>query len=256
MESRSQSLKICLDSLERQTFKDFEIILVTERGNLVELRNEGAKRSKGKFLVFIDDDVICEPRWMESIVSSFYQGDDIGGVSGPAIITLTYRRNRDLFRFTRIKKLYDWMFLDGKSHLPGHFTSAGAWTTGATSESCSYQGDVEFLEACNMVFRRDVFFEVGGFDEQFKGVGDWSEPDLSFRIRQRGYRLWFCRDAKLFHQPSRTRSFSTGSQNRQRYANYELLSNRWFKPCFKHSLYKLFLKGYYKHESIIRRFGR
>lgn len=243
---RNESLRECLESLWAQSDQDFEIIKVTEEGELAALRNQGARRARGKFLIFIDDDVICSPGWLQSIVSCFGVSADIGGVSGPSVITKTFRENRDIFRFHFYKWLYDIVFCGGRSDLPGHITKSGAWTTGASEESCSYEGYVHFLEACNMAFRTDVFRACNGFDETFKGIGDWSEPDLSFRIRAAGYYLWFAGDARLEHRPDKSGAFKKrSSDSGNRLANYELFASRYVKPCFEHDLYKWFLRTYY-----------
>ena len=102
-----------------------------------------------------------------------------------------------------------------------------------------------------MSFKADIFRSVGGFDESYGGVGDWSEPDLAFKIRTKGNILWFCEDAKLEHHPSRSGAFSKRrDQAMIRMQNYELFSKRWIKPCIKHSLYKLFMRAYYATSSI------
>ena len=247
---RNESLRDCLESLWQQTYQDYEIIKVTEEGPLAKLRNEGAKRARGKYLVFIDDDVWCSPQWLRGIVRAFEESQDRAGISGPSIITNEYRRNRDIFNYKFFKWLYDFIFCRGKSHLPGHITKAGAWTTGACNPNCSYQGEVQFLEACNMAYRFDIFHELNGFDESYKGVGDWSEPDLAFRVRQLGYKLWFSRDACLEHRPSKSGAFKKRlSDSRNRLANYELFSSRWIKPCWQHDLYKWFLRSYYAYKS-------
>jgi GT2 family glycosyltransferase len=244
---RGDSLRDCLESLWSQTYQDFEIIKVTEEGELARLRNEGAKRARGRYLVFIDDDVVCSPGWLSRIVRIFEERPDCAGVSGPAVITGQFRRNRDIFSFKFFKFLYDFWFCGRKYRLPGHITESGAWTTGACDESCDYEGEVEFLEACNSAYRADIFHRVGGFDESFRGVGDWSEPDLAFRIREIGYKLWFSRDARLEHRPSKSGAFKKRlSDSRNRLANYELFAKRWVKPHWKHELYKKFLRTYYK----------
>ena len=230
-------------------------MLVTDKGELAELRNQGAQRAKGAIFAFIDDDVVLTPSWLETIVKGFASGLNVGGVSGPSIVRPLYRRNRDLFRYPIIKWLYDRIFLEGMGHLPGHFTKWGAWTTGACNESCSYEGKVEFLEACNMSFSRKAFEHVGGFDESFKGVGDYSEPDLSFRLRRRGFKLLFLQGAKLYHNPSRTGAFSRrlgDSENRLR--NFNLFANRNLRPSVRLNYYKLFLKTYYAIKTAQRYF--
>lgn len=182
---------------------------------------------------------------MEAIFRAF-DNKDIAGVSGPSFISPQFKNNRDLFKFRPIKWLYDRVFLGRRAHLPGHFTKSGAWTTGACEEKCNYVGEVEFLEACNSAYLRSVFNKLGGFDESYKGVGDWSEPDLSFRIRRAGYKLWFSRNARLEHRPSKSGAFKKRTADSpNRLANYELFSSRWITPCWQHSLYKWFIKTYY-----------
>lgn len=182
---------------------------------------------------------------MEAIFRAF-DNKDIAGVSGPSFISPQFKNNRDLFKFKPIKWLYDRIFLGRSAHLPGHFTKSGAWTTGACEKSCSYNGPVDFLEACNSAYRKSVFNQFAGFDVNYKGVGDWSEPDLSFRIRRAGYKLWFSRNARLEHRPSKSGAFKKRTADSpNRLANYELFSSRWITPCWQHSLYKWFIKTYY-----------
>lgn len=243
---RRQSLRECQESIWAQDYNEYEIILVEEEGELATLRNRGAKKARGEYLIFIDDDVICDPNWLNSIVKEFESDPSVQGVSGPAFISNEHKRNRDLFRFSIFKFLYDKVFCFGQDRLPGHITRSGAWTTGASNSNCSYEGEVMFLEACNMAFRKSTFFEHNGFDESFRGVGDWSEPDLCYRIRQTGGTLRFIQAARLQHKPSKSGAFSKRrEQAKVRLSNYLLFSERWVRPCFGHSLYKMFLRIYY-----------
>lgn len=242
--NREGILEKCLASIKKQTFKDYEIIILREEGELSTIRNRGARQATGDIFCFIDDDTITTPVWLQEIINSFCRRS-VKGVSGTSVISRWHRYKRDLFRHKTIKKIYDRVFLEGRQYLPGHFTDWGAWTTGACEESCNYEGEVHFLEACNMSFKRDAFEEVGGFDEAYKGIGDWSEPDLAFRIRARGHLLWFNPRARLYHEPSQTGAYYKRRVIGARLTNYELFSRRWIKPSFKHTLYKLFLKGYY-----------
>jgi GT2 family glycosyltransferase len=231
---RSSSYEVCKESLYKQTNQDFEIIKVTEEGSLAALRNEGARRARGQYLIFIDDDVVTSPYWLESIECSFRRG--YAGVSGPSFISRHFRKNRDCFR------LPTWLF-SGK--VPGTISPWGQWSLEATKETCKYEGEVDYLEACNMAFEKKAFWEVDGFDERFRGIGDWSEPDLCFRIRALGKKLWFARDAILEHRPSQSGAYNTRLVKCNRMENYELFSSRWIKPTLRHSLYKMILRTYF-----------
>lgn len=96
-----------------------------------------------------------------------------------------------------------------------------------------------------MAFLADAFREVGGFDEAYGGVGDWSEPDICYRIRKAGYTLWFNPKAALYHEPSRTGAFKKRKKVGARLTNYFLFARRWVKPHWKHTAYKLFLRAYF-----------
>ena len=101
-----------------------------------------------------------------------------------------------------------------------------------------------------MAFDRDVFNRMRGFDTAFKGIGDWSEPDFCFRIRQAGHQLWFSKDARLEHRPSQRGAYTKRkSDSGNRLANYELFSGRWIKPCWQHSVYKQVLRAYYAYKA-------
>ena len=118
---RSSSYEVCKESLYQQSNQDFEIIKVTEEGSLAALRNEGARRARGQYLIFIDDDVVCGVDWLEAMHRSFQRG--YVGVSGPSIITHHFRKNRDCF------KLPVWLF---SREIPGTLSSWGQWSLEAT----------------------------------------------------------------------------------------------------------------------------
>jgi len=247
---RGDSLKNCLASLDKQTYKNFERIVVKDEDQLTRVRNKGLSQAKGDVVIFTDDDVYFPPTWLENIISVFTKFPMVGGVSGPAIIEKKYKGNRDITRFKTLKKIYDFMFLEGKENLPGLITKAGTWTTGAMNDSL-YEGEVDYLEACNMAYRKECLDEVKGFDETFRGVGDWSEPDLAFRVREKGWKLWFSGGCRLYHRPNTGGAFRKRHKDYFRLENYKRFASKHIRPSKKHSMYLLFLKIYYKMKGTI-----
>lgn len=223
-----------------------EIVLDTKGGGLVAARNRALAKVETPYVVFIDDDVVCPPTWLSGLLDAL-EKPGVVGATGPAIIPPRYQRERDLFKYRRIKQLHDRLFLSDTTH-PGQLSASGCFTT--TENGSTYEGEVTYLEACNMAFKTSAIRAVGGFDGAYGGIGDWSEPDVCLRIaRKTGNKFWFSPYAALFHQPSRTGVYlSRRGQSRQRLSNYRLFSLRWIKPCWKHSLYKTFLSGYYTYK--------
>ncbi len=159
----------CLKSFSNQTFRDYEIIVVdgmsTDMTNKIarkyakivhqdgvgvsNARNCGARKSRGRILIFADADVRVNPTFLERVWEEF-SSPLIGGIiprirvydaSSPAV-RLSYRALGWLI------SLYIRM---------GH---------GSTIGSC-------------FIYDRKTFFEVGGFDESLFTIED---TDLAKKI--------------------------------------------------------------------------
>lgn len=178
-------------SLERQTYRDFEVIVVdqserpdpelppdalriTERG-LPNARNVGAARARGDILLFIDDDEVPEDRWIERH-AHHYADPDVAGVAG------------------RIRGGYD---------APGGPTGRfGRWTLHIgrhfDSDAPAY---VDHLPGGNFSVRREAFHSVGGFDISYGGSALGEDTDFSLRLRaaRRGIRFVYEPEAAVTH---------------------------------------------------------
>lgn len=242
--NRPQELAACQRSLDAQTRQTFTRLLLTERGPLARLRNQGLRQVTAPVVCFIDDDVVCAPTWLSSLLRVFRESPAVVGVTGPAVIPADYRRNRDLFRYERIGRLYHTCFVSPEQR-PGHLTVAGTFVP---DPDYTYCGAVQFLEACNMAFRTEALNAIGGFDEAYGGVGDWSEPDVGFRLRQRygNEALDFDPTVAVEHRCSRAGAYLLRvGEARQRLSNYHRFADRWVPATLRHRLYRGFLAVYY-----------
>jgi len=242
---RPESLSATLTSLSFQTFTDFEILLITEKGNLAELRHKGLEHSVGNIVSLIDDDVYCEPNWLESVTQAFKKDERIVGVTGPTTITGEYRNNRDLFRYKLFKRFYDFLFLGKLRNIPSRLSGCGAPSTTSNDYEVMYEGDCDFLEACNMSVKRKEALDVGGFEKSYYRTSEWCEVDLALKLARRG-RLYFSKSAKLFHRPSRAGIYKERNSTAHRFHNFMFFQRRWVKSSFQTSLYRSFIWCYMK----------
>lgn len=255
MPSPKASLVICttrpdayatlMRSLHDQTEQDFEVITIDERGPLARLRNQGVARAQASVVCVIDDDTVCPPGWLAGVLDTFRRYPDVVGVSGPAIIPGEFRSNRQLFRSQLLTWGYERLFVD-HPNVPGHVSQSGAVTLASASPTCAYEGPVDYLEACNMSWRTAALRGIGGFDEAYGDLGEWSEPDVAYRLRRHLVgTCHFTPAAALYHCPSRGGATVRRKSTRSRLDNLRLFHARWVPDTWRSRAYRAFVATYF-----------
>jgi GT2 family glycosyltransferase len=220
-------------------------------------------KAKGEVVAFIDDDVRPSSKWLEELVNALVTHNDVEGVGGPALISNEDAKGRDLTRFLfgknsvikrAIREVYFRLFLENKPFLINHFFKSGTFSLGSmvktVVEADSTITVVDYLDASNMCFRKAALRKHHGFDSSFLGVGDYSEPDLCFRIRRDGGRLVFNPKARVFHHPSGGGIFDRRSGAYDRLGNFVLFHRRHFQANLRYFLYLFFLSSYFLYKGV------
>jgi GT2 family glycosyltransferase len=189
--NRRYDLCRCIDSVLAQTLVSIEIIVVDDcskddtRGFLKlnypeiqlisclqrygpsHLRNLGLRKAEGKFILFLDSDIIIPKQdivWR--MVQKLSHDSNIGELGGEIPVYLKIMdeargKKRDFF---------------GKNH---DVSSKKDEKSRNQLKKCTY------LATCNCMVRKDVAFEVGGFDPYYRFGGE--DADFGFGILKRGY---------------------------------------------------------------------
>lgn len=152
----------CLPALNAQDRKDFELIIIRDKG-LAAARNEGAAKARADFVAFIDDDAIPRKDWVGNIIKNLGQAD---GITGKVV-----HRNDDIWK--RVTECL------------GHYDQ------GDTSIATTV------LAGCNMAFRKEALKDIGMFDEYF--TWGHEEYDLLLRYLEK-YRLIYAPDVVVEHR--------------------------------------------------------
>ena len=239
--NREKELAQCIESLNDDRIR-IQWIVLRERGALAKLRNAGLRQVRARRVLFCDDDILASPEYLRRLLEGL--DGATRGVTGPSHIPEAYRRNRDLFRWPAITWGYQCLFV-GQEFRPGHLTSSGTFVP---TPDWHYRGAVQFLEACHMSFQTEALKAVGGFDEVYGGIGDWSEPDVCFRLRQRFGDACLQFDPQLSVEHRCAAGGATllrVADAGQRYRNYVTFASRWVPPTLRHRLYRSFLLAYY-----------
>lgn len=205
---RFEDFAECVESLLDQTYDDVEIVIVVD-GNqdvfdraadrfgesenvsihcndqnmgLLKSRNAGAELATGEVVAFIDDDAVADERWVEELVESYQQEEDVLAAGG--------------------KMTPEWIG-DRPDFLPEEFY----WLVGVTHRGFPETAkEVRNTFGSNISFRRDVFRDLDGFDPNIGGrKGDANlqggETELCERLRlEYDQGVWYNPDAVVAHK--------------------------------------------------------
>ncbi len=205
-------LEDCLASLERQTWKEREFILVdngstdgsieclhawtqrlgraeavylTQNTGFCEANNVGFAKARGEWIALLNNDAIAEPDWLEELVRHGDRSARIG-MLGSKIL---YVEPRGV-----IDKAGHLIYWDGQNRGRGTMER----------DVGQYQQVEEILwpDACAALYHRDLFEETGGFDRMFFAFGD--DADLGMRARLLGWKARYVPTAVVHHRHSAT----------------------------------------------------
>jgi len=135
-------------------------------------RNRGVEKARGELIAFIDADCIADKNWLRSLSENF-QDSSIGIVGGGV----------------DFDKQNVWTLALNISGFHEYLTSTPAGTR------------IQ-LPTINLMVRKDLFTQIGGFDEG-RFIGE--DSDFTMRVRKMGYSLYFDPTAIVTHKTQRTR---------------------------------------------------
>lgn len=154
--------------------------------------NLGVAQSKGKYLFCINQDIQLERQTLEKLRSFFC--DDKTAIVGPILL----KKDKNAYPLSGSKSLnpvnaiFSLSFINRL--LPNNPVSKNYFLTDIDR---SKPISVDVVPGSALMVRRDVYLEVGGFDEKFFLY--FEESDFCKRVKEAGYDIWILPDAKVIH---------------------------------------------------------
>jgi cellulose synthase/poly-beta-1,6-N-acetylglucosamine synthase-like glycosyltransferase len=149
-------------------FKRVKLISIRHSGP-AKARNTGAKLAKGEIIVFTDSDCIPKKNWLKSLVLPF-KDKDIVCVAGSYA---TLNKNKLIARFIGFEIEY-------------------------RHQKMKKFKTIDFVGSYNCAYKKFIFKKFHGFDESFI-VASGEDTELSYRIKDAGYKVIFKPKAMVFH---------------------------------------------------------
>jgi GT2 family glycosyltransferase len=219
-------LASCLESLNAQTFRDFDARVVDDGSTddtaaMLERRfphvrvirfpqnrgfcaavNAGIARAEGNLIVLLNNDMTLAPGFLEHLVAAADASD--AALFAPLIL---WRDDPFI-----IYAAGDQQLANGRP-VPMAFR--------CSLEEFEFSKEVFGVSAGAALYRREVFDTIGTFDPYFNIY--FSDSDVSFRARLAGFKAEFMREAVAYHVGSASLLGKTLKRTRQCYVNHALL---------------------------------
>ena len=170
-----------MQSIEQQTFRDYEVDAVPRISPLAHARNLGAQGARGDILLFVDDDItLGHERVLQQMV------DLLESDAQPAIVGAPLQVPAEASRFQHAVARQVPRFVDPvvSDNLVSNPPLDRYGFTAIKGGFCAVW--------------RTVFEEVGGFDEDLLSGED---TDFFYRVRRRGYNFVLAANCWVYHAP-------------------------------------------------------
>ncbi|WP_242112960.1 glycosyltransferase [Luteimonas aquatica] len=177
-----------------------------ENGGFVAACNDGAALALGEYLVFLNNDTVPQPGWLEALLRTFDEVPDAGLVGAQL-----------LYPDGRLQEAGGVVFADGSGWNYGRFQAPG-------DPRFAYLREADYVSGAAIAIPRALFARLGGFDERY-APAYYEDTDLAFAVRAAGLRVLYQPAARVVHAEGATAGTDTGSgvkayqvRNRERFA--------------------------------------
>ncbi|MBL7196809.1 MAG: glycosyltransferase family 2 protein [Candidatus Omnitrophica bacterium] len=205
----SKLIESCLESIFKQDYQDFEVILVDNgsRDNTVSLvkedyaevklignkknlgacrgRNQGIEVAQGEWILTLDCDIVLEKDFLSKIIRFTEESEKSIGMIQPKILMKDKKTiySCGIYLSKLLRRFYD----IGKDKIDNGQFNAQKYIFGACCAAALYRRQV--LE--------EIKEKTGYFDERFFFLVE--DVDLAWRAQRKGYRALYVSEAVCYH---------------------------------------------------------
>ena len=178
-------------------------------GGFIAACNDGAAQARGRFLVFLNNDTLPQPGWLDALLATFDAQPD----TGMAVAQLLYPDGR-------LQEAGGVVFADGSAWSYGRFESAD-------DPRYAYVREADYGSGAALAIPRALFARAGGFDPRY-APAYYEDTDLAFAVRALGARVRYQPASRVLHDEGTTAGTDTGSGVKAYQArNRQVFADKW-----------------------------
>lgn len=154
-------------------------------GGFVAACNDGAAQARGEYLVFLNNDTVPQPGWLDALLGTFGEVPDAGLVGAQ----LRYPDGR-------LQEAGGVVFADGSGWNYGRHGSPH-------DPRHAYLRDADYVSGAAIAIPRELFTALGGFDARY-APAYYEDTDLAFKVRAAGRRVLYQPASVVVHEEGAT----------------------------------------------------
>ncbi|MBN1913727.1 MAG: glycosyltransferase, partial [Candidatus Omnitrophica bacterium] len=152
-------------------------VLVNDVNNYCKACNLGIAKSRGDYVVLLNNDVMVKKNWLKALVEVIKRDGSIGAVTSK-LLNNGLIQNAGLFM------------------LPNFYWSERGAGKKATEHNS--MAEVDAVSGASVLYRKSALGQVGLLDEDF--IMFTEDVDLSIRLKERGWKLVYAPDSVANHK--------------------------------------------------------
>ncbi len=165
--------------------------------------NAGAANAAGDYLVFLNNDTIPQPGWLDALIGCMLRHPKAGLIGSKMLFP------NDTIQHAGV--------VIGQDRLPRHLYAGFPADHPAVNVTRRFQ----IVTAACALIRSELFHRVGEFDTAYINGGE--DVDLCLRLGALGYEVYYCHESVLYHFESITRQEMASEDG----GNERLYAERW-----------------------------
>jgi GT2 family glycosyltransferase/glycosyltransferase involved in cell wall biosynthesis len=171
--------------------------------------NSGASKATGKYIVFLNNDALVTPNWLESLVSTIESSSQIGLVG-----------SKILYPDGRLQEAGGIIYNNGTGANYGKNDHPDRY-------QYNYVREVDYCSGASIIVARELFESFGGFDELY-APAYYEDTDLAFKVRAAGLKVLYQPESVIYHIEGATSGTDTSSGfKKYQTINHKKFLRRW-----------------------------
>ena len=163
-----------------------------QNGGFIAACNDGAALAQGDTLVFLNNDTVPQPGWLDALLRTFEEYPNCG-LAGAQLI----------YPDGRLQEAGGLVFADGNAGNYGRFESPD-------DPRYAFVREADYCSGAAIAIPRELFARLGGFDTRY-APAYYEDTDLALSVRAAGHSVLYQPASRVVHMEGVTAGTDTGS---------------------------------------------